>query len=36
MILITKGQTITNPKTGNKTNFHDGVVENVDCVIYLI
>jgi hypothetical protein len=31
-----KGQTMSNPNTKNKTNLHNGVVENVDSVIYLI
>jgi hypothetical protein len=31
-----KGQTITDPNTGNKTSLYDAVVENVDCVIYLV
>jgi hypothetical protein len=29
-----KGQTITDPNTGNKISLHDVVVENVDGVIY--
>jgi hypothetical protein len=31
-----KGQTVTNPNTGNRTRLHDTVVDNVDGVIYLI
>jgi hypothetical protein len=31
-----KGQTMTNPNTGNKTSLHDAVVENVDGLIYSI
>jgi hypothetical protein len=31
-----KGQTMTTLNTGNKTSFHEAVVENVDSVIYLV
>jgi hypothetical protein len=31
-----KGQSITDPNTGNKTSLHDAVVDNVDSVIYLV
>jgi hypothetical protein len=31
-----KGQTITDPNIRNGRSIHDGVVENYDCVIYLI